>query len=92
MFSRATFVEKKALDDKLQQAFERLIEMETALHQMKKTYAELLEARVKLALMEKAANPLVKALVPEDSAHPVFFLDRLEAVPRQLKAFMKKSS
>lgn len=30
--------------------------------------------------------------MPEDPASPTSFLDRLKAVPRQLKAFIKKSS
>lgn len=89
---RASLVDKKNLDEQLQKAFEKLTEMEPIVRQMVRTDVELVEAKKPIALLEKAANPLVKVLVPEDPARLTSFLDRLKAVPRQLKAFIRKSS
>lgn len=89
---RASIADNKTLDKKLQETSKRLAKMEEIVHQMKKTDADLAEATKRIVLLEKAANPLVKALVPEDPTTLQSFQERLKVVPCQLKAFIKKSS
>nr|CAB3504899.1 unnamed protein product [Digitaria exilis] len=84
--------DKKVLDEKLEQAARRMSELEESLRLMKKSNDDLAEALNRIALLEKAANPVVKALVPEDPSAPLSFLERLKAMPRQLKAYIKRSS
>nr|CAB3447015.1 unnamed protein product [Digitaria exilis] len=84
--------DKKVLDEKLEQAARRMSELEEELRLMKKSDDDLAEALNRISQLEKAANPVVKALVPEDPATPQTFLERLKAMPRQLKAYIKRSS
>ncbi|KAF8688247.1 hypothetical protein HU200_042372 [Digitaria exilis] len=84
--------DKKVLDEKLEEATRRMSELEETLRLMKKSDDDLAEALNRISLLEKAANPVVKALVPEDPAAPLSFLERLKAMPRQLKAYIKRSS
>nr|CAB3472497.1 unnamed protein product [Digitaria exilis] len=84
--------DKKVLDEKLEQAARRMSELEEELRAMKKSDDDLAEAQNRIAQLEKAANPVVKALVPEDPSAPQTFLERLKAMPRQLKAYIKRSS
>nr|CAB3446760.1 unnamed protein product [Digitaria exilis] len=90
--ARKSLANKKALDEKLEQTTRRMSELEEAMQQMKKSDDDLDEALKRISLLEKAANPVVKALVPEDPASPQSFLERLKAMPRQLKAYIKRSS
>nr|CAB3460294.1 unnamed protein product [Digitaria exilis] len=82
----------QTLDEKLEQATKRMSELEEAMQQMKKSDEDLAEALKRISLLEKAANPVVKVLVPEDPAAPQSFLERLKALPRQLKAYIRRSS
>nr|CAB3502400.1 unnamed protein product [Digitaria exilis] len=84
--------DKKVLDEKLEQAARRMSELEEELRLMKKSDDDLAEALNRISQLEKAANPVVKALVPEDPSAPQTFLERLKAMPRQLKAYIKRSS
>nr|CAB3453970.1 unnamed protein product [Digitaria exilis] len=90
--ARKNLADKEALDEKLEQATRRMSELEESLRLMKKSNDDLAEALNRISLLEKAANPVVKALVPEDPASPLSFLERLKAMPRQLKAYIKRSS
>nr|CAB3469829.1 unnamed protein product [Digitaria exilis] len=90
--SQKNLADKKALDEKLEQATRRMSELEETIRQMKKSDDDLAEALNRISLLEKAANPVVKALVPEDPSSPQSFLERLKAMPRQLKAYIKRSS
>nr|CAB3468807.1 unnamed protein product [Digitaria exilis] len=84
--------DKKVLDEKLEQAARRMSELEEELRLMKKSDDDLAEALNRISQLERAANPVVKALVPEDPLAPLSFLERLKAMPRQLKAYIKRSS
>ncbi|KAF8754437.1 hypothetical protein HU200_011473 [Digitaria exilis] len=84
--------DKKVLDEKLEQAARRMSELEEELRLMKKSDDDLAEALNRISQLEKAANPVMKALVPEDPSAPQTFLERLKAMPRQLKAYIKRSS
>ncbi|MBS2634122.1 hypothetical protein KFY46_25655, partial [Salmonella enterica subsp. enterica serovar 1,4,[5],12:i:-] len=90
--ARKNLADKKALDEKLEQATRRMSELEESLRLMKKSDDDLAETLNRISLLEKAANPVVKALVPEDPTSPQSFLERLKAMPRQLKAYIKRSS
>nr|CAB3464391.1 unnamed protein product [Digitaria exilis] len=90
--ARKNLADKKALDEKLEQATRRMSELEESLRLMKKSDDDLAEALIRISLLEKAANPVVKALVPEDPVSPQSFLERLKAMPRQLKTYIKRSS
>nr|CAB3446667.1 unnamed protein product [Digitaria exilis] len=84
--------DKKVLDEKLEQAARRMSELEEELRLMKKSDDDLAEALNRISQLERAANPVLKALVPEDPSAPLSFLERLKAMPRQLKAYIKRSS